>query len=82
LWDTDTHGYTEINLAAFAMLGRRFCPGIRGLPRQRIYRIDDDRDYGPLGSVAVRRDRTIDTALIAIFPSSVRHLRPTDVQVS
>src|SRR3954466_7183980 len=27
---TDTHGYTEINFAAFAMLGRRFCP-----PRRR-----------------------------------------------
>jgi TnpA family transposase len=23
---TDTHGYTEINFAAFAMLGLRFCP--------------------------------------------------------
>ena len=28
---TDTHGYTEINFAAFAMLGRRFCPRFRGL---------------------------------------------------
>jgi len=28
---TDTHGYTEINFAAFAMLGRRFAPRIRGL---------------------------------------------------
>ena len=27
---TDTHGYTEINFAAFAMLGKRFCPRIRG----------------------------------------------------
>ena len=26
---TDTHGYTEINFAAFAMLGRRFAPRIR-----------------------------------------------------
>ena len=33
---TDTHGYTEINFAAFAMLGRRFCPRIRGLRHQRI----------------------------------------------
>jgi Tn3 transposase DDE domain len=30
---TDTHGYTEINLAAFAMLGLRFCPRtLKGLP--------------------------------------------------
>jgi TnpA family transposase len=27
---TDTHGYTELNFAAFAMLGRRFCPRIKG----------------------------------------------------
>src|SRR3954463_10243556 len=33
---TDTHGYTEINFAAFALLGRRFCPRIRGLQKQRL----------------------------------------------
>ena len=37
---SDTHGYTEINFAAFAMLGRRFCPRIRGLKKQRLYRLD------------------------------------------
>jgi TnpA family transposase len=62
---TDTHGYTEINFAAFAVLGRRFCPRIRGLQRQRIYRIDPDRDYGPLASLVGRSDRTIDMNLIA-----------------
>jgi TnpA family transposase/molybdopterin-guanine dinucleotide biosynthesis protein A len=62
---TDTHGYTEINFAAFAMLGRRFCPRIRGLHHQRIYRIDPDRDYGPLASLVGRNDRTIDMTLIA-----------------
>jgi hypothetical protein len=45
---TDTHGYTEINFAAFAMLGRRFAPRIRGLQSQRICRIDKTKDYGPL----------------------------------
>lgn len=44
---TDTHGYTEVNFAAFAMLGRRFAPRIRGLHKQRIYRIDQERDYVP-----------------------------------
>ena len=34
---TDTHGYTEINFAAFGMVGMRFCPRIRSLHRQRIY---------------------------------------------
>jgi TnpA family transposase len=56
---TDTHGYTEINFAAFAMLGRKFCPRIRGLHKQRIYRIDRNRDHGPLAPLVNRGDRTI-----------------------
>jgi TnpA family transposase len=56
---TDTHGYTEINFAAFAMLGRRFAPRIRGLHKQRIYRIDTALDYGPLTPLVERWDRTI-----------------------
>ncbi len=50
---TDTHGYTEINFAAFAMLGRRFCPRIRGVQHQRIYRIDRDRSYGSLRGLII-----------------------------
>ena len=34
---TDTHGYTELNFAAFAMLGRRFCPRIKDVKHQHIY---------------------------------------------
>lgn len=56
---TDTHGYTEINFADFAMLGRRFAPRIRGLQKQRIYRIDATKDYGPLASLVERAGRTI-----------------------
>ena len=56
---TDTHGYTEINFAAFAMLGRRFAPRIRGLKSQRIYRIDKAKDYGALALLVDRWDRTI-----------------------
>jgi TnpA family transposase len=56
---TDTHGYTEINFAAFAMLGRHFAPRIRGLQHQRIYRIDPDKDYGPLKPLVDSWDRTI-----------------------
>lgn len=55
----DTHGYTENNFAAFAMLGKRFSPRIRGLHKQRIYCVDRDFEYGPLASLVVRRDRTI-----------------------
>ena len=56
---TDTHGYTENNFAAFAMLGKRFCPRIRGIQHQRIYRIDLGKEYGMLEPLVNRRDRTI-----------------------
>ncbi len=56
---TDTHGSTEINFAAFTMLGKRFCPRIRGIQHQQIYRIDLERDYGPLAALVDRKDRTI-----------------------
>lgn len=56
---TDTHGYTEINFAAFAMLGRRFSPRIRGIQKQRIYRIDQDKDYGALMPLVKPSDRVI-----------------------
>lgn len=71
---TDTHGYTEINFTAFTMLGRRFCPRIRGIKHQRIYRIDKERDYGPLDVIVGRSDRTIDTALIAEHWDQLGHL--------
>jgi TnpA family transposase len=48
---TDTHGYVELNFAAFPMFGKRFCPRIRGLHRQWIYRSDPQRDYGPLATL-------------------------------
>lgn len=56
---TDTHGYTENNFAAFAMLGRRFSPRIRGLHKQRIYRIDKNKDVKVLTPLVDRRDGTI-----------------------
>ncbi len=61
---TDTHGYTEINFAAFAMLGKRFCPRIKGIKHQRIYRIDKDRNYGALDALVNRNDRTINLKVI------------------
>jgi TnpA family transposase len=56
---TDTHGYTENNFAAFAMLGRRFAPRIRGLHKQRIYKIDPEKNYQALTPLIGRADRTI-----------------------
>ena len=41
------------------MLGKRFCPRIRKLSKQRIYRIDEQRDYGALQPLVNRTDRTI-----------------------
>lgn len=56
---TDTHGYTEINFAAFAMLGRKFAPRIRGIQHQRLYRIDRSRSYGALEPMVTKKDHTI-----------------------
>ena len=57
---TDTHGYTEINHAAFAFLGKRFCPRIRGLSKQRIYHTNADKDYGPLQPMLSKRQLHLD----------------------
>ena len=62
---TDTHGYTEINFAAFAMIGMRFCPRIRNVHRQRIYCADRERDHGPLETVLRRGRRAVNFRLIA-----------------
>ena len=62
---TDTHGYTEINFAAFVMVGMRFCPRIRSLHRQRIYCADPDRDHGVLKPVLQRGRRAVNFRLIA-----------------
>lgn len=40
-------------------------PRIRGLPKQRIYRIDKQKDYGPLAALVGRWDRTIRTDWIS-----------------
>ena len=62
---TDTHGYTEINFAAFVMVGMRFCPRIRSLHRQRIYCADPARDHGVLEPVLKRGRRAVNLRLIA-----------------
>ena len=46
------------------MLGRRFCPRIRSVQHQRLYRIDRDRDYGILTDLVARADHTIDIEVI------------------
>lgn len=54
---TDTHGYTEVQFAAFAVLGKRFAPRIRGLHKQRVYRASDEPEHdGPLWPMLAPRD--------------------------
>ena len=55
----DTHGYTEINFAAFAMFGRRLNPRIKNVKHQRIYRIDTNKDYSSLSSLLSNKKNTI-----------------------
>ncbi len=56
---TDTHGFTEINFAAFTMLGKKFSPRIRGVKHQRIYYIDKKKKYGSLSPLISSNDRQI-----------------------
>ena len=71
---TDTHGFTEVNYAAFTLLGKRFCPRIRGLAKQRIYHADPARDYGPLQAMLARRDRRIHLDWIAEYWDRIAQL--------
>ena len=41
------------------MIGKRFCPRIRGLKKQRIYRTGQAEEYGPLRGVLAGRQRRI-----------------------
>lgn len=56
---TDSHGFTDINFAAFAMFGRRFTPRIRALSEHAIFCIDADKDYGALEPLLNRKERVI-----------------------
>ena len=40
--------YTEINFTAFAMLGKSFCPRIKNIKEQWLYKINEEKDYGSL----------------------------------
>lgn len=56
---TDTHGFTDINFTAFMMLAKRFVPRIKGLHKYAIFRVDPDKDYGPLSVLLNKKDRTL-----------------------
>ena len=56
---TDTHGFMEINFTAFAMIGKKHSPRIKGVQRQRIYKIDKNKNYGSLAPLVKSNDRFI-----------------------
>jgi TnpA family transposase len=56
---TDTHGYTEINFAAFTWLGITFSPRIKNIKSQWLYKIDEGKDYGSLNPLISGTDHTI-----------------------
>jgi len=58
-WYYDTHGYTEINFAAFAMLGKTFSPRIKNIKTQWIYKINDTKDFGSLNKLVKGAKHTI-----------------------
>jgi TnpA family transposase len=47
-WYFDTGAYTEINFTAFAMLGKSFCPRMKNIKDQWLYKINPGKDYGSL----------------------------------
>lgn len=56
---TDTHGFMEINFTAFAMIGKKHSPRIKGVQRQRIYKIDTNKNYGSLTPLIKSNNRQI-----------------------
>ena len=56
---TDTHGYTEINFAAFAWIGITFSPRIKNSKHQWLYKIDENKDYGSLEPLIASAAHTI-----------------------
>jgi TnpA family transposase len=56
---TETHGYTEINFAAFAWLGTSFSPRIKNIKTKWLYKIDEYKDYGSLNSFVAGNNHTI-----------------------
>jgi TnpA family transposase len=55
----DSHGYTEINYAGFAMIGKKLSARIRGVQNQRLYRIDETKNYGNLAPLVSGKDKLI-----------------------
>jgi TnpA family transposase len=59
---TDTGSYSDIVFGLRHLIGIKYRPQLANLPDQRLWRFDDNADYGPLSQAARGR---IDTAKIA-----------------
>ena len=59
---TDTGSYSDIVFGLLHLIGIKYRPQLANLPDQRLWRFDDNADYGPLSQAARGR---IDTAKIA-----------------
>jgi len=59
---TDTGSYSDIVFGLLHLIGIKYWPQLANLPDQRLWRFDDNADYGPLSQAARGR---IDTAKIA-----------------
>ncbi len=70
---TDTHGFTEINFAAFAMYGKTFSPRIKNVKTQRIYKIDTTKNYGSLSPLIAAKDRIIHMNWIMVTFNGKNH---------
>ncbi|WP_245814047.1 transposase [Rhodococcus marinonascens] len=49
---TDTGSYSDITFGLVHLIGRQYRPQLAKLPDQRLWRIDVNADYGPLGRAA------------------------------
>ena len=49
---TDTAAYSDAVFGLFWLLGYQFCPRLADIGGARLWRIDKEADYGPLGDIA------------------------------
>lgn len=61
---TDTRAASVINYTAFEFLGPKFNPRIKGIQRQRIFRIDRNKEYGSLASLLNHKESSIKMSVI------------------
>ena len=61
---TDTAAAGAITFSAFAFIGSKFNPRIRGIQNHNIFKIDNNRNYKSLSPLLTRKESTIDMTSI------------------